>query len=143
VVAAAVPREVAVTQKDTKALALAMDPVPVRDLAKALVLMMDIPEEEMVLAKAVAATRRDTRALVPEMVLGLKDIKEVDLMMDLVLGPRDIRAAALEMATAMDPVPRDLMMDTLEAEMEEEMVVDQAAMIMPHQLQWRKGMVVS
>merc|ERR1719361_1937461 len=92
------------------------DPVLVRDLAvaKALVLMMDIPEEEMVLAMdlemdpvkeaEVVATRRDTRALVPEMALDLaKAVERAPVRMT------DTLEVAMVLATA--PVR---MTDTLE-----------------------------
>jgi len=130
-----------------------------RDLAKdpALVLMMDIPEEAMDLAtdpvKAAAATRRDTRGLVLEMdpdlakaveralvrmmdpVLVPRDIRaavDMEIVMEMEAVPRDIRALAQEMETATDlALNLDLTMDTLAVEM----VVDQAAMIMPPQHQ--------
>jgi len=120
--------------------------VPVLEMARKEALnpvpMMDLRAVEM--DKAVAATPKVTRDLVPDRVR--RDIKVPGLMMDLV--PRDTREAVdTEIAMEMEAVPRDirvlvpvtameteavlkeaqnlgLTMDTLEAATMEEMAVD-------------------
>merc|ERR1719203_150624 len=105
-------KEVVATRRVTRDLVLEMDPDRAKAVERALVRMMDP-----------VLVPRDTREAV-----------DTETVMEMEAVPRDIRDLVPEMVQVKDLAPNldlNLMMDTPEVEMEAEMVVDRAAMMMP------------